>query len=76
MLAIIGNNLQNSDIDFVIKDEDKEVYLFRMDWNGEVYGNGCTYNEDKGIYENIGKEYEPVYDECFGEYEIVGFIRH
>ena len=76
MLAIIGNNLQNSDIDFVIKDKDTEIYLFRMDWNGEVYGNGCTYNEDKGIYENVDKEYEPVYEEMFGEYEIVGFIRH
>ena len=52
---------------------DNGVVLWRMDWNGEIYTESTRLDETGNII-RTETEYEPVYEECFGDYEIVGFV--
>jgi len=69
MLKIKDNAPLNPEIDVELENG---VFLFLMDWNGEKYTEGATYNETTGTYENTGRSYKPVYDEN-NEFSIIGY---
>lgn len=48
------------EIDLILEDG---TCLFRMDWNGEVWLKGNSWDDDRDIYKEDNYVYRPVYSE-------------
>lgn len=68
MLKIKKENI-NTDIEYQLEND---VYLFKVDWNGECYLTGAT---DVIVgYKDNNRRYDPAYKEVAeDEFEIIGF---
>lgn len=69
MFKIIETKLSNG-LDYVIKNKNLIIFLYNMDWNGEIYAKGYYHD---GV-ERKDYSYKPVYKQLSeDEFELIGF---
>lgn len=69
MFKIIETKLSNG-LDYVIKNKNLIIFLYNMDWNGEIYTKGYYHDGTQ----RKDYSYEPIYKEIGeDEFKIIGF---